>query len=189
MTARQDEGTLTIAPMRRRHLASVLKIEGRVYPRPWSLSIFLSEIAMVDSRHYFVALEGRKVVGYCGLMTSLDEGHITNIAVDPRSWGRSIATRLLVNAFEVGRRVGSKDLTLEVRASNERAQRLYFRFGFRPEGVRKAYYTDNAEDAIIMWSRDIGASESLGRIEGIRSGLGVVGSPSDPRPWESGSGV
>ena len=76
-----------IVPMRRRHLRSVLRIESQVYPRPWSLSLFMSEIALRSSRAYYVARVDGAVVGYVGLMVSADEGHITTIAVDP-DWHR-----------------------------------------------------------------------------------------------------
>ena len=83
--ARPDDDGLEvhIVPMRRRHLRSVLRIEGEVYPRPWSMSLFLSELALRSTRAYFVARIGREVVGYVGLMMTVDDGHITTIAVDP----------------------------------------------------------------------------------------------------------
>jgi len=70
--------------MRRRHLRSVLRIEAKVYPVPWSMSLFLSELALRSTRAYYVAFVGRQVVGYAGLMMTLDDGHVTTIAVDPR---------------------------------------------------------------------------------------------------------
>ncbi len=160
-----------VVPMKKRHLSQVMRIEAKVYPRPWSLGIFLSELNLHDSRHYYVAQSGRKVVGYCGLMVAVDEGHITNIAVDPEFWGIKVATRLLVNAFEVGRRTGVKDMTLEVRASNSRAQKLYFRFGFVPVGVRKGYYQENSEDAIVMWTYNIDSPSFEARLNEIKEGL------------------
>lgn len=162
-----------VVPMRKRHLTQVMRIEAKVYPRPWSLGIFLSELNLTDSRHYYVAQSGRKVVGYCGMMTAVGEGHITNIAVDPEFWGIQVATRLLVNAFEVGLRTGVKDMTLEVRASNSRAQRLYFRFGFVPVGVRKSYYQENNEDAIVMWTYNIDSPSFEARLLEIKEGLNV----------------
>ncbi|MGC8465276.1 MAG: ribosomal protein S18-alanine N-acetyltransferase [Acidimicrobiales bacterium] len=156
-----DRNGVSVVPMRRRHLPGVLRIEGKVYPKPWSLGIFLSELASVQSRYYYVAVLGRKVIGYCGLMVSLNEGHITNIAVDPDQWGRGVATSLLLNAFTVALEHGVSDMTLEVRTSNRRAQRLYFAFGFQPEGVRKGYYQETNEDAIIMWAHDIASEASL----------------------------
>ena len=85
-----------IVPMRRRHVRGVLRIEQQVYPRPWTMSLFLSELALRSSRAYFVTRIGRDVVGYGGLMMSADDGHITTLAVDPRWQRHQIGTRLLL---------------------------------------------------------------------------------------------
>src|SRR5436190_17664168 len=141
-----------ITTMRRRHLRTVLRIENTVYPRPWSLGLFMSELAMRSGRVYLVARVGATVVGYAGLLFSLDDGHVTTIAVDP-AWQRSkIGTRLLLELFRRAIAQGAKNLTLEVRTSNEGAQTLYRSFGFAPAGVRKGYYIENNEDAIVMWA-------------------------------------
>lgn len=144
-----------IASMRRRHLRGVLRIEHQVYPRPWSASLFLSELALRSTRSYFVARVGREVVGYAGLMMTLDEGHVTTVAVDPRWQRHRIATRLLVALAREAIDRGANGLTLEVRLSNKGAQELYRRFGFRPVGVRKGYYQESGEDALVMWAHDV----------------------------------
>ena len=98
-----------IVPMRRRHVRGVLRIEQQVYPRPWTMSLFLSELALRSSRAYFVARIGRDVVGYGGLMMSADDGHITTLAVDPRWQRHQIGTRLLlVLAREADRARGAE---------------------------------------------------------------------------------
>ena len=98
MAAEPDPAALVVhvVPMRRRHLRSVLHIEAEVYPRPWSMSLFMSELGMRATRAYFVARVGRNVVGYCGLMLTGDDGHITTIAVDPVWHRQQIGTRLLL---------------------------------------------------------------------------------------------
>jgi len=156
-----------IVPMRRRHLRSVLRIEALVYPRPWSHSLFLSELALRGSRSYFVARVGREVVGYAGLMLTSEDGHITTIAVDPALQRSKIATRLmLVLAREaIVRR--AKNLTLEVRLSNHGAQDLYRRFGFVPVGVRKNYYQETNEDALVMWAHDIDTPDYAALLSGL----------------------
>ena len=161
--------------MRRRHLPGVLRIENRSYPRPWSLGIFLSEISLGEARQYFVATLGSKVIGYCGMMVILDEGHITNIAVDGSYLTKGVAKRLLLNAFDVAVGLSIKDMTLEVRASNQIAQRLYFKFGFEPVGIRKNYYAESNEDALIMWCYDISSSENCQRRQKIRGELEEAG--------------
>src|SRR5688572_26250493 len=106
---------LQIGPMRRRHIPAVLRIEGRVYPRPWSAGLFLSELAQKGSRAYFAARHNGRVVGYAGVMILGDEGHITNVAVDPDFHRNKIATHLLVALIEESRTRGVRSMTLEVR--------------------------------------------------------------------------
>ena len=85
-----------LVPMRRRHLRAVVRIEAQVYPRPWTHSLFVSELALRSSRAYFVAKVGREIVGYAGLMMSLTDGHVTTIAVDPAWHRHGVGTRLLL---------------------------------------------------------------------------------------------
>jgi ribosomal-protein-alanine N-acetyltransferase len=144
-----------VVPMRRRHVRGVLRIEQQVYPRPWTMSLFLSELALRSSRAYYVARIGRDVVGYGGLMLSADDGHITTLAVDPRWQRRQIATRLLVVLAREAIERGARSLTLEVRLSNRPAQELYRRFAFAPVGVRKNYYAETNEDALVMWAHEV----------------------------------
>ncbi|MFN2503763.1 MAG: ribosomal protein S18-alanine N-acetyltransferase [Acidimicrobiales bacterium] len=160
-----------IVPMRRRHLRSVLRIEAETHPRPWSLSLFMSELALRTSRAYYVARVDGLVVGYVGLMMSADEGHITTIAVDPNWQRRRIATRLLLVAVNEAIRRGGRALTLEVRMSNRAAQELYRAFGFRPAGVRKNYYVESNEDALVMWAEDVDVPDYRLRLEAIEAAV------------------
>ena len=165
-----------VVPMRRRHVRSVLRIEQQVYPRPWTMSLFLSELSLRSSRAYFVARVGRDVVGYGGLMLSADDGHITTLAVDPRWHRRHIATRLLLVLAREAIARNARSLTLEVRLSNGGAQELYRRFGFAPVGVRKNYYAETNEDALVMWVDDIDSDDYERRLIALEAGLG--GSPT-----------
>jgi [ribosomal protein S18]-alanine N-acetyltransferase len=144
-----------LVPMRRRHLRSVVRIEAQVYPRPWTQSLFVSELALRSTRAYFVAKVGREVVGYGGVMLSLNDGHITTIAVDPGWHRHSIGTRLLLALAREAIERNATALTLEVRLSNRAAQEMYRRFGFMPVGVRKGYYADTGEDALVMWAYEV----------------------------------
>jgi ribosomal-protein-alanine N-acetyltransferase len=153
------EPTVHIQPMRRRHVRSVLKIEQEVYPRPWSASLFLSELALRSTRAYYVARIGRELVGYAGLMMTLDDGHVTTIAVDPRWHRHKIGTRLLLVLAREAIQRGATSLTLEVRMSNRGAQELYRQFGFGPVGVRKNYYQEVNEDALVMWAHEVDRPE------------------------------
>ena len=160
-----------ITTMRRRHLRGVLRIENQVYPRPWSLGLFMSELAMRTGRIYLVARVGPTVVGYAGLLFSLDDGHITTIAVDPQ-WQRSkIGSRLIVHLARRSIAAGAKNLTLEVRVSNEGAQAMYRQFGFAPAGVRKGYYVETNEDAIVMWAHDVDSDEYEHRLAEIETAI------------------
>jgi ribosomal-protein-alanine N-acetyltransferase len=146
---------IELVPMRRRHLGQVLDIERRVYPRPWTLTLFLSEIVQRSTRFYVVARAHRRVVGYGGLMVFGDEAHVTNIAADPDHHRRKIASRVLFALITEARRRQASACTLEVRVANHSAQRLYSQFGFAPVGIRKGYYAETGEDALIMWAEGL----------------------------------
>lgn len=146
--------TVTISPMRRRHLRAVLAIEGEVYPRPWSARLFEDELDR-SNRAYLVARVGRVVVGYAGVLMIADDGHVATVAVDPAWQGHGIATRLVAELVRAAIELGANQLTLEVRVSNLAAQAVYRRFGFAPAGARKGYYADNDEDALVMWAHGI----------------------------------
>ena len=159
--------TITIAPMRHWHLRDVHSIDTKVYPRPWSLALWRQEIAMLDTRHYIVAESDGCVVGHAGIMYVMNEGHVTTVAVDPQWQGRSIATRLMSALCHHARTRKTSALTLEVRVSNERAIALYRRFGFAPAGVRKNYYSEINEDALVMWAHDIDQPAFAARLRTI----------------------
>jgi ribosomal-protein-alanine N-acetyltransferase len=148
--------TVRIAPMRRRHLRSVLRIESQVYPRPWTLGLYLGELALPDEKRvYLVARSGGEVVGHAGLMFAATDGHVTTIAVDPTWQRRGIGAHLLLVLVREAIERGALDLTLEVRASNHGAQALYRRFGFEEAGTRRGYYQEDGEDAVIMWANGV----------------------------------
>jgi len=160
-----------IVPLRRRHMRPVVRIEEEAYPRPWSASLFLSEIAQRSSRRYTVAVIGPMVVGYSGLMIVGDEGHVTTLTVDPRWQQHGIGTLLLLDIARAAPELGVRHLTLEVRVGNAPAQVVYRRFGFAPAGVRKNYYSETGEDAIVMWAHDIDTPVYADRLNGIESRL------------------
>jgi ribosomal-protein-alanine N-acetyltransferase len=159
---------VTITPMRRRHLAAVSAIEAEVYPHPWSSGLFEDELHR-PGRAYLVARVGPTVVGYAGVLLLADDGHVATVAVDPARQGRGLATRLLLELVRSAVTLGANQLTLEVRVSNTRAQRLYQRFGFAPAGARKAYYGDNGEDALVMWVHEVQGDEFAARLDAIEA--------------------
>jgi ribosomal-protein-alanine N-acetyltransferase len=166
-----EEVEVQLVPLRRRHLRSVMRIESQVYTRPWSLTLFLSELNMRSGRAYVAARIDGAVVGYAGIMMQLDEAHVTTIAVDP-AWQRyKIGSRMLSYLAHAARGMDAKHLTLEVRVSNERAQAMYRNFGFEGAGIRKNYYTDTPEDALIMWAYDIDTDAYAERLVAIDAGF------------------
>jgi len=163
--------TVHVQPMRRRHVRSVLRIEQQVYPRPWSASLFLAELALRSTRAYYVARVGRDLVGYAGLMMTIDEGHVTTIAVDPARQREKIGTRLLLVLAREAIARGATALTLEVRMSNSAAQDMYRRFGFGPVGVRKNYYQEVGEDALVMWAHEVDRPAYRELLDSIERGI------------------
>ena len=123
------------------------------FSAPWSEVSFEKEIKENHLALYIVAEIGERMVGYAGLWCIVDEGHITNVAVHPDFRRRGIGEALVSVLLEYTVKKGILSHTLEVRASNEAAISLYTKFGFQPAGLRKNYYEDNGEDAIIMWRK------------------------------------
>lgn len=128
---------------------AVAAVEAATFPTPWSRDAFESEMRNVAARYLVAEVEG-KVVGYAGAWLILDESHITNIAVLQEYRGRKIGRRLTEGLLQYLSNLGAAYSTLEVRKSNAVAQNLYVSLGFIKLGVRKRYYEDNGEDALIM---------------------------------------
>jgi ribosomal-protein-alanine N-acetyltransferase len=131
-------------------LSAIEAIEQKAYPTPWSRSMFASELAKPTSI-CLGAFEGRELVGYVINSRYVDAWHVMNVAVDPGHQRRGVATALLERLFELTLDDERRGYTLEVRVSNEDAIGLYEKLGFEPRGIRRGYYTDNREDALIMW--------------------------------------
>ncbi|MBI4743264.1 MAG: ribosomal protein S18-alanine N-acetyltransferase [Actinobacteria bacterium] len=149
---------LKIVPMECADLINVYAIERSVFSQPWTIGMFVSELRRKDLGIYFVAKTGKKVIGYGGLITIGDEGHIMNLAVDNKFQNQGVGSLLLLNLINAAVKKGAKRLTLEVRKSNSKAQAFYRKFGFSETGIRKEYYHDNKEDAIILWTDDISSN-------------------------------
>ncbi|HUK45339.1 MAG TPA: ribosomal protein S18-alanine N-acetyltransferase [Gaiellaceae bacterium] len=139
-----------IRPLGLSDLTAIDSIEQRAYRTPWSRSMFASELAK-SSSVCLGAYDGERLIGYVVNSRYVDAWHIMNVAVDPDYQRRGIATRLLERLFELTRDDQRRGYTLEVRLSNSAAISLYERLGFTRQGVRRGYYTDNREDALIMW--------------------------------------
>ncbi|NLD18927.1 MAG: ribosomal protein S18-alanine N-acetyltransferase [Clostridiales bacterium] len=132
----------------------IYEIERLCFPDPWSRDSLRYELEENPRAFYIAAEIDEKVVGYAGLWWIEDEGHITNVAVRPGFRNRRIATGIISVLIEFTVSKGIKHHTLEVRSSNEAAIGLYEKHGFKVEGVRKKYYLNNGEDALIMWRHE-----------------------------------
>ncbi len=131
----------------------IVIIEDSQFPEPWSRGMLVDELTNAANRRFTVVEIDRTVVGFLGLMYVLkDEMHINTLGVRPGFESRGIATALLTDGFADARSRGIERATLEVAASNTRAHQLYYRFGFKPVGVRKRYYEKTGEDALILWA-------------------------------------
>ena len=184
-----DTPLVRIVPMRRRHLRAVMRIDQQVYPRPWSLAIYQGELSQPEHRRVYVAARvGREVVGHAGLTVVADEGHITTVAVDPAWQRHGIGTRIMLVLARAALDRALVAMTLEVRATNQPAQRLYRRFGFDEAGTRAGYYAETGEDAVIMWAHHLATAEYRDRLARIEAGL-VGPAPVDEvrsRPLHAG---
>lgn len=147
-------------PMQLKHIPDVLKVERVSFLTPWSDHAFTYEILYNELSYYTVALLDDVVVGYAGMWMILDEAHVTNVAVAPTHRNRKIGRLLMQQLMNKAVQNGINRMTLEVRPSNAYARRLYKSLGFKELGVRKNYYTDTNEDAIIMWKENLQGIDS-----------------------------
>lgn len=161
---------LHIRKMQSADLPRVVEIEKQCFGERWTINAFANELANTASS-YFVSSADNQIVGYAGYWLILEEAHITTIGIEPRFQRRGWGEVLLMHLIEHAARAGAKWLTLEVRASNVAAQKLYEKYGFTSLGRRRAYYQDNNEDALIMWTENIGQLDYQERLAALRHGL------------------
>ncbi|MCK7484527.1 MAG: ribosomal protein S18-alanine N-acetyltransferase [Bacillus subtilis] len=162
-----------IRKMQTRDIDQIMKIESVSFGKYHrSNQAFEAEINN-NIGNYFTAIDksSNKVIGYCGFWLILDEAHITTIAVHPECRGNSIGELLLLKMIHAGYELKAKWFTLEVRASNISAQNLYYKFGFKSLGLRRSYYQDNNEDALIMWTENIWDNAFKGKVNQLEQNL------------------
>jgi [ribosomal protein S18]-alanine N-acetyltransferase len=143
--------TLTFRMMNVEDIDQVLEVERQSFTLPWSREAFFNELTVNQYAMYIVIEDNGKIAGYCGSWVVIDESHITNIAILPEYRGKKLGEALLRKMMEISISKGAIRMTLEVRVSNVVAISLYEKLGFQKGGIRKRYYTDNHEDAYIMW--------------------------------------
>lgn len=143
-----------ITPMRFEDIPTVMTVERECFTTPWSENAYRTELSN-QCAEYYVAWMGGELVGYVGMWLIMDEVHITTLGVASGCRGQRVGERLLVRVLDASRDRGAQRVTLEVRKSNDVARGLYIKYGFREAAIRKGYYSDNSEDAIIMWVDDL----------------------------------
>ncbi|MGP7819577.1 ribosomal protein S18-alanine N-acetyltransferase [Niallia sp. 01092] len=132
-------------------IEEIYTIETMSFTTPWSKEAFYNELTQNRFAAYVVIEHNKHLVGYCGVWIVVDEAHITNIAILPEYRGIKLGEKLLKKIMQEAKNKGAVTMTLEVRVSNKIAQNLYRKLGFQDGAIRKNYYTDNQEDALVMW--------------------------------------
>jgi ribosomal-protein-alanine N-acetyltransferase len=160
-----------VADMTLEDIPAVHEVERLSFPVPWPANAFRHELTQNRNARYVVARFEGRIVGYAGLWLMVDEAHITTFAVHPDHRRRKIGERMLQRVFDIAEDIGAEWLTLEVRVSNLAAQKLYEKYGFRRAGIRRRYYSDNNEDALIMWTDRIRERTVRERIKRLREAL------------------
>jgi [ribosomal protein S18]-alanine N-acetyltransferase len=151
-------------------LDGVLAVEAESFTNPWTRDMYTWELKNRSVCHiYVVRTTECPVAGFCAFWLVFDEMHINNVALRPPYRGQGIGTALMQHVLDEGRRLGARRATLEVRASNEGARRLYERLGFYVAATRRNYYTHPVEDALILWRDDVDAPAPSG-VGGTGSG-------------------
>jgi ribosomal-protein-alanine N-acetyltransferase len=147
-------------------VGTIVRIERESFTSPWSEEAFRTELTQNLFARYMVMERDGIVLGYGGMWIIVDEAHVTNIAVDEPYRGQGLGEKLLREMMHTAVWLGARRMTLEVRVSNETAQSLYRKLGFEPSGLRPGYYSDNHEDALIMWAELVtGRDEAAGTAE------------------------
>lgn len=146
--------TLQVRQARLADVDELASLEAALQPEPWTRGILSDELT-AGGRVYLVAVDGTDVVGYGGVMVVGDEAHVTNLLVVPTHRRRGLGRTIITELFDRANALGARHVTLEVRAGNRPARRLYESVGMKSAGTRPGYYRD--DDATIMWARDIQA--------------------------------
>ena len=162
---------LHIVPMSDADVKDVLRIEQQSFATTWPSNAFYQELHENKLAHYYVGRAGDRIVAYGGIWVILEDSHITTIAVSPDARGRKFGETLLLYLLEQAMERGASWMTLEVRESNVVAQALYRKYGFTTVSTRKGYYSDNNENALVMWAGNLKSEIYKNRIRALRSAL------------------
>lgn len=171
-----------IEPMRLEDIPAVQEIERQIFLTPWPRNAYRREIVQNRMASYMVIRDGDEVVGYAGLWKMRDEAHVTTVGVRQKEQGRGFGLALMLALIDRAYALDARWVTLEVRASNYGAMALYEKLGFKVIGRRRGYYTDDGEDAVVMWSDSLLAPAFQQRFERLREEVGEKVS-FDARGW------
>jgi ribosomal-protein-alanine N-acetyltransferase len=162
---------LEIAPMRADDIPEILRVEALCFSTPWPRNAFHNELTENKLAHYFTGRCGDEIVAYGGLWVILEDAHITTIAVHPSHQGQRYGERILIRLLEESVERGACWVTLEVRESNVTAQNLYKKYGFTVVNTRRAYYSDNDENALVMWAGNLKGAVFGNRLRALKERL------------------
>jgi [ribosomal protein S18]-alanine N-acetyltransferase len=170
-----------VAPMTVADLDEVQSVERASFAMPWPAYALRQEVETNRLAHYLVLRVGARVIGYAGIWLMADEAHVTTFAIRPEWRRRGLGARLMLGVMRLAEGLSASVVTLEVRMSNIAAQRLYQRFGLHPVGVRPRYYSDNAEDALIMTSSPLGTPQMAERLAALAERYESLAVEDEPR--------
>jgi [ribosomal protein S18]-alanine N-acetyltransferase len=162
---------MRIEPMTQADLPAVLRIEGMSFSTTWPMNAFSNEIRDNKLAHYFVGRLGDEIVAYGGIWVILEDSHITTIAVHPDRRGLKLGEEMLLKLLDEAIGEGASWITLEVRESNDVAQKLYRKYGFTTVSTRRGYYSDNGENALVMWAGNLKGELYGARLRALRRAL------------------
>jgi ribosomal-protein-alanine N-acetyltransferase len=163
--------TLEIAPMSVDDIGDVLRVEAQCFSTTWPRNAFLNELTENRLAHYFVGRAEEATIAYGGLWVILEDAHITTVAVDPAYQGKGYGERMLVWLLDEAINRGASWITLEVRESNQTAQNLYKKYGFTVVNTRRGYYSDNDENALVMWAGNLKGTIYRNRLASLKESL------------------
>ncbi len=164
-------GPLVIEPMTDADVKEVLRIEQQSFSTQWPSNAFYQEMHDNKLAHYYVGRVDKRVVAYGGIWVILEDSHVTTIAVHPSYRGRKYGEIMLLKLLDEAIERGASWMTLEVRESNAVAQNLYRKYGFTTVSTRKGYYSDNNENALVMWAGNLKSEIYKNRLKALRSAL------------------
>ena len=166
-----DQAPMVIDVMTDADIKEVLRIEQQSFSTTWPSNAFHQELHDNKLAHYYVGRVGDRVVAYGGIWVILEDSHVTTIAVSPDFRGRKFGEMMLLHLLDQAIERGASWMTLEVRESNAVAQGLYRKYGFTTVSTRKGYYSDNNENALVMWAGNLKSEIYKNRLRALRAGL------------------